>query len=422
MSVSLKNKSDYLDRITIETVKLNLVRYTAIQRIRKEKREALRNPAGQEEYLQRVFREELERAKLNLGLTELRYLARSLALDVLGFGPLYDPLREKRITEIQVYAPDVVKVEIDGDFQLTDSIRFRDSDHLLDILRGLVAVASARLDETSPIVDCKLPDGSRLNASISPVEVNGVFLGIRKFPEFITLHELVRRGCLTDGAAEMLKFFIDIGLTVIIVGDVGVGKTTFMNALADLIAPDKGISSAEEVAELQFHRRDIRRLEAKPPNIEGQGAIPLSELVRALVRHQHDWDIIGECRGAEGFYVLVAMTAGHSVMTTFHATSPQDAVSLRLPMLVGQSEEGRAYRDIIPSMIASNIDVVVQLAKINRLRRVVEIAAVVSESGRPVTLPFFQLNENAELVRVAGEAMHALKAKRPYRFWKKVAS
>lgn len=411
---------NYLDKISIEPAKLNHVRYTAIQRIRKEKRNTLRNPTGQEEYLQRIFREELEKTKLNLGLVELRYLARSLALDVIGFGPLHDSLRDKRITEIQVYAPDVVKVEIDGDFRLLDTIRFRDPDHLLDILRGLVAVASARLDETSPIVDCKLPDGSRLNASISPVEVNGVFLGIRKFPEFITLHELVRRGCLTDEAAEMLKFFIDIGLTVIIVGDVGTGKTTFMNALADMIGLDKGVSTAEEVAELQFKRRDIRRLEAKPPNIEGQGAIPLSELVRTLVRHQHDWDLIGECRGAEAFYVLVAMTAGHSVMTTFHANSLQEAVSLRLPMLVGQSEEGRAYQDIIPAMIASNIDIAVQIAKIDRVRRIAEIAAIITDSGRPVTIPLFKLNEDAKLVRVHGEAMEALKAKRPFRFWKKV--
>lgn len=399
---------------------LEKVRYRAIQRIRGENREILRRPEGHRDYLQRVFREDLERIRPDMSMGQLRELARDLALDVMGYGPLYDLLRDPKITEIQVFAPDKVQVEREG--EITEAgVRFRDMDHLLNITRGLVGVAGARLDENSPLVTCQLPDGSRLTAGIAPVELNGVFLAIRKFPEFLGLEELVRRGTLTAEAAAFLKLAVDIGLNIAVTGPVGVGKTTMMNALADLIPLDKSLATTEEVAELQFpRRRDVRRLVAKFPNVEGTGEISLPVLLKAQLRHQHDWDIIGECRAAEAYYVLTATTAGHSVMTTFHAETPWEAVTLRFPDMVLQSPEGRAYGDgrAIERKVALSLDVVVQMARAGRERKVVEIAAV-GWDKEVVIEPLFRL-EGDKLVSAGGRGLELLRAKRPYRNWKAV--
>ncbi|KYH30625.1 CpaF family protein [Neomoorella mulderi] len=405
---------------TLEPDMLEKVRYRAIQRIRRENREVLRRPEGHRDYLQRVFREELERVRPDMSIGQLRELARGLALDVMGYGPLYDLLRDSKITEIQVFAPDKVLVEREG--EITEArVRFRDMDHLLNITRGLVGVAGARLDENSPLVTCQLPDGSRLTASIAPVELNGVFLGIRKFPEFLDLEELVRRGTLTAAAAAFLKLAVDIGLNIAVTGPVGVGKTTLMNALADLIPLGKTLATTEEVAELQFpRRRNVRRLVAKFPNVEGTGEISLPVLLKAQLRHQHDWDIIGECRAAEAYYVLTATTAGHSIMTTFHAETPREAVTMRFPDMVLQSAEGRAYGDsrAIEHKVALSLDVVVQMARAGRERKVVEIAAVGWDKG-VVIEPLFCL-EGDKLVSAGGRGLELLRAKRPYRNWKAV--
>ncbi|MBE3572862.1 MAG: CpaF family protein [Moorella humiferrea] len=405
---------------TLEPDLLEKVRYRAIQRIRRENREVLRRPEGHRDYLQRVFREELERVRPDMSIGQLRELARGLALDVMGYGPLYDLLRDPKITEIQVFAPDKVLVEREG--EITEArVRFRDMDHLLNITRGLVGVAGARLDENSPLVTCQLPDGSRLTAGIAPVELNGVFLGIRKFPEFLDLEELVRRGTLTAEAAAFLKLAVNISLNIAVTGPVGVGKTTMMNALADLIPLGKTLATTEEVAELQFpRRRDVRRLVAKFPNVEGTGEISLPVLLKAQLRHQHDWDIIGECRAAEAYYVLTATTAGHSVMTTFHAETPLEAITLRFPDMVLQSEEGRAYGDsrAIERKVALSLDVVVQMARVGRERKVVEIAAV-GWDKEVVIEPLFCL-EGDKLVSAGGRGLELLRAKRPYRNWKAV--
>ncbi|GEA16304.1 hypothetical protein E308F_25480 [Moorella sp. E308F] len=399
---------------------LEKARYRAIMRIRRENREVLRRPESHRDYLQRVFREELERIRPDMSMGQLRELARELALDVMGYGPLYDLLRDPKVTEIQVFAPDKALVEREGEI-MEAGVRFRDMDHLLNITKSLVGLAGARLDENSPLVTCQLPDGSRLTAGIAPVELNGVFLGIRKFPEFLDLEELARRGTLTREAAAFLRLAVEVGLNIAVTGPVGVGKTTMMNALACLIPLDKTLATTEEVAELQFpRRRDVRRLVAKFPNVEGGGEISLPALLKAQLRHQHDWDIIGECRAAEAYYVLTATTAGHSVMTTFHAETPSEAITLRFPDMVLQSEEGRSYGDAraIERKTALSFDVVVQMARSGRERKVAEIAAV-GWDGKTVIEPLFRL-EGDKLVSAGGRGLELLRVKRPYRNWKAV--
>jgi pilus assembly protein CpaF len=298
--------------------------------------------------------------------------------ETFGFGPLEALLKDPTISDILVNGPHKIYVERRGKLEKTD-IKFRDNDHLLQIIDRIVSKVGRRVDETSPMVDARLPDGSRVNAIIPPLALDGPSMSIRRFgANPLKLEDLLNYKAFTPEMAMLMEACIKARLNVIISGGTGCGKTTLLNTLSSFIPHDERIVTIEDAAEVQLQQDHIVRLETRPPNIEGKGAVLTRDLVRNALRMRPERIIIGECRGAESLDMLQAMNTGHAgSMTTLHANTPRDAQARleTMIMMAGMELPMKAMRQ----QIASAVDLIIQA---NRLqggpRKVTSITEVMN--------------------------------------------
>jgi pilus assembly protein CpaF len=306
--------------------------------------------------------------------------------DILGYGPLERLLADDSITEIMVNGPFEVWVERQGRLYET-TVRFTDESHLRRIINKIVAQVGRRIDEASPLVDARLPDGSRVNAVIPPLSLSGPIVTIRKFSKKrLDMTDMIKLGTLSSQTIEFLQRCILAELNVLISGGTGSGKTTLLNALSTAIPETERIVTIEDAAELRLNQRHVLRLEARPKNIEGQGEIPIRHLVRNSLRMRPDRIIVGEVRGAEALDMLQAMNTGHDgSLSTIHANSPRDALSRieTMVLMTGYDLPVRAIR----GQVASALDMIVHLERLeDGSRRVTAITEVQRMESDVITL------------------------------------
>jgi pilus assembly protein CpaF len=304
---------------------------------------------------------ELLRAEL-LSPGDVERVVEAMLDDALGAGPLEPLMRDPEITEVIVNGPDDVYVERRGMLR-REAVRFEDDAHLRHVIERIVSAVGRRVDESSPMVDARLPVGSRVNAVIPPVAIDGPLLTIRRFAAGgLGVEQLVAAGSLTESQVEQLGECVRDRLNIVVSGGTGTGKTTLLNALAAFIPRNERIVTAEDAAELRLVQPHVARLETRPPNVEGRGAVDLRALVRNALRMRPDRIIVGEVRGAEALDMLQAMTTGHDgSLTTVHASSPRDAIRRieTMMLMAGLDLPHAAARE----QVAAAVDVVVQVAR-----------------------------------------------------------
>lgn len=307
-------------------------------------------------------------------------LVRGVLDDVFGLGPLEPLFADGEITDILVVSPDRVFVERRGQLRQSDA-RFRDNAHLLHIIHRIVRNAGRRIDERSPMVDARLADGSRVNAIIPPLAVDGPQLSIRRFPErALDLDRLVGFGTLAPATADLLRAAVAGRLNIIFSGGAGVGKTTLLNAASASLGPHERVITIEDAAELRLEGSHIVRLETRSANVEGIGAVEPRDLLRNALRMRPDRIIVGECRGAEAFDMMQAMNTGHEgSMTTLHSNSARDAI-YRLESMLAMGGVDMPIR-VLRDYVASAIDIVVHLMRLPDGRRVIGEVLEVGEAG-----------------------------------------
>jgi pilus assembly protein CpaF len=329
---------------------------------------------------------EREQADTPLAKSDLERLTRELTADILGYGPIEPYLAEDDVTEIMVNGYNRIYVERAGVIEPTDA-SFADDDHLLRIIDKIVSQVGRRVDESSPMVDARLPDGSRVNAIIPPLSLLGPTLTIRKFSrDPYTMSDLIGFGSVSEQAASFLRACVEGKLNVLISGGTGTGKTTMLNALSAFIPESERIVTIEDAAELQLQQEHWVRLESRPANVEGEGEVRIRELVRNALRMRPDRIVVGEVRGAETLDMLQAMNTGHEgSLTTIHANSPRDALS-RLETMVLMSGIQFPIK-AIREQVASALDLIVHLTRlVDGSRRVSRITEVVGMESDVVTL------------------------------------
>ena len=338
------------------------------------------------ERVTRAVTEQLVLDRTPLTREERRQIIREITDDILGYGPLEPFLRDDSVTEVMVNNFDRIYVERLGKIERTPAA-FADNAHLLRIIDKIVSTIGRRVDESSPMVDARLPDGSRVNAIIPPLALKGPTLTIRKFSrDPYTMNDLISFGTITPKAGQFLAACVKGKLNVLISGGTGTGKTTTLNAMSAFVPGDERIVTIEDAAELQLQQEHVITLESRPPNIEGQGEIRIRELVRNALRMRPDRIIVGEVRGAETLDMLQAMNTGHEgSLTTIHANSPRDALS-RLETLVltaGVELPLRAIRE----QVSSAFDLLVQIVRlVDGSRRISHITEVLRMESDTVTL------------------------------------
>lgn len=307
---------------------------------------------------------------------ERTLLAQELEFEILGLGPLEPLMRDNSISDILVNRSDEVYIERGGHLELTN-VQFRDNAHLLKIINKIVSNVGRRIDESSPMVDARLPDGSRVNAIIPPLALDGPMLSIRRFMVMRpTMEELLLRGSLSPAMAEVLQAFVKSRLNIIISGGTGTGKTTLLNILSKFLDDNERVVTIEDAAELQLQKRNVCRMECRPPNIEGKGEVTQRDLVRNSLRMRPDRIIVGEVRGPEVMDMFQAMNTGHEgSMTTVHANSPRDAL-LRLETMVTLAGY-HIPQEALRQLISSSLDVIIHLVRhSDGVRRIVSFAEI----------------------------------------------
>jgi pilus assembly protein CpaF len=321
-----------------------------------------------------------------LSRSERDQITADIADDILGHGPIERLLADDTISEIMVNGPYDVWIERQGKLSPT-SVRFQDDSHLRRILNKMVAQVGRRVDESSAMVDARLPDGSRINAIIPPLSLSGPIVTIRKFARNrLNFQDLIRLGTATTETMEFLERCVAARLNILISGGTGTGKTTLLNVLSEGIPDSERIVTIEDSAELQLHQRHLLRLESRPPNIEGEGEVSIRDLVRNSLRMRPDRIIVGEVRGAEALDMLQAMNTGHDgSLSTVHANSPRDALS-RLETMVMMSGFEIPLR-AVRQQISSALDVVVQIERLeDGHRRMTSISEVQRMEAEVITM------------------------------------
>jgi pilus assembly protein CpaF len=316
-----------------------------------------------------------------MSISEQEDLLEDICNDVLGYGPLEPLLARDDIADIMVNGSGTVYIEVQGKIQKTGT-RFRDNQQLLNICQRIVSQVGRRVDESSPICDARLPDGSRVNTIVPPLAIDGPALTIRKFKkDKLTLDQLVRFGTITPQGAEILRIIGRSRVNTVISGGTGSGKTTLLNCLTRFIDHDERIITCEDAAELQLQQPHVVRLETRPPNLEGEGQVTMRDLVRNCLRMRPERIIVGEVRGPEAFDLLQAMNTGHDgSMGTLHANNPREAMSRLESMITmgGYALPSRTIRE----MICASIDVIVQSARLrDGSRKITHITEIMGMEG-----------------------------------------
>jgi pilus assembly protein CpaF len=386
-------KTELHERL-ISSLDLSIVRVVDPEILRDELRrgaEQLCN--GQGELLSQADRERM--------IEELIY-------ETLGLGPLEPLMRDPTVSDILINGPHTVYVERRGKLELT-GVRFRDLDHLVGIVQRIASRIGRRIDEASPMVDARLPDGSRVNAVIRPLALDGALVSIRKFgARPLLAGDLIARKSAAPQMLEFLMACVRARLNIIVSGGTGSGKTTLLNMLSRYIPDDERIVTIEDAAEIQLQQPHVARMETRPPNLEGRGEITSRELLRNALRMRPDRIIVGECRSKEAFDMLQAMNTGHDGgMSTIHANDARDAMS-RLEMLVGMAAPELPMW-FIHRQIATAIHIVVQMARLSGGgRKIIQISEVTGFQGESISMhdvfTFEQTGVN-ELMEVEGHFM-----------------
>lgn len=328
----------------------------------------------------------LENESTLLSATEKQQISDEVLDEVFGLGPLESLLQDNSISDILVNGCKSVYIERRGTLEQT-SVSFRDDQHLLRIIDKIVSQVGRRIDESNPMVDARLTDGSRVNAIIPPLALDGPLMSIRKFAQDkLTAPDLVERRAMSPGMMQVLEAAVKARLNIIIAGGTGSGKTTLLNALSAFISPKERIITIEDAAELQLKQPHVARLETRPPNLEGHGAVRQRELLVNSLRMRPDRIVVGEVRGVEALDMLQAMNTGHDgSLTTVHANSPRDAVS-RLEVMVSMANSNMQLVSI-RQQVASAVHLLVQASRMSDgSRRIMNITEVTGMEGETITL------------------------------------
>jgi pilus assembly protein CpaF len=324
--------------------------------------------------------------RLSLNQRELQAFAEEVVDEMVGFGPIEPLLKDPTIDDILINTHKQCFVERFGKLEKT-TVHFKDEAHLLRIVQKIVAGVGRRIDESSPTVDARLPDGSRVNVAIRPIAVDGPLISIRKFSKRpFSMDRLIELGTMRPRMADLMQAAVKGRISLVISGGTGSGKTTLLNALSNHIPDDERIITIEDAAELQLQLTHIGRMETRPPNAEGKGEVRQRELVKNALRMRPDRIVIGECRGEEAFDMLQAMNTGHEgSMTTVHANSPRDAIR-RLEQMISMA--GMALSNAsVRSQIASAIRVLIQLQRLpDGRRRVMSVSEIVGMEGEVIQM------------------------------------
>jgi pilus assembly protein CpaF len=351
-------------------------------------------PEKRQQVIHDHLTEALTQANLHLSAAHRNHLLRDILDEITGFGPLQPLLNDPDITEIMVNGPRKIYVEKNGRLERTEVV-FEDNLHILKIIDRIVSPLGRHIDSDSPMVDARLPDGSRVNAVVPPCAVDGPSITIRKFrKDKLSIMQLIEFNSLTQGMADFLRACVLGRLNIIISGGTGSGKTTLLNALSGFIPEEERIVTIEDAAELQLQQDHVVRLETKVANVEGRGVVSVRELVRNALRMRPDRIVVGECRGGEALDMLQAMNTGHDgSLTTIHANSPRDALS-RLETLVLMAGMELPIK-IVRQQISSAVDVIVQIARVrDGTRKLTAITEVAGMEGDVVTLSdIFKFNQ-----------------------------
>lgn len=348
----------------------------------------LKNPPYRErtKFVKTVLVKAYQSLNVKLAATIQQQLFRDILDEILGFGPLQPLLEDSTITEVMVNGPNNVFIEQKGKLVKT-GVRFDNDDAVLRVIEKIILPLGRRIDSDSPTVDARLPDGSRVNAVIPPVSIDGPSITIRKFDKGrLNIDQLIEYGSITANMASLLRACVISRLNILISGGTGSGKTTLLNVLSGYIPKDERIVTIEDAAELRLHQDHVVRLETKPPNIEGLHAITIRDLVRNSLRMRPDRIVVGEVRGGEALDMLQAMNTGHDgSLTTLHANSPRDALS-RLETMCLMAGMDLPIR-VIREQVASAIDLIVQQSRLkDGSRKVTSVSEVAGMEGSTIVM------------------------------------
>ncbi len=336
--------------------------------------------------VEHIFAETLQEEQIPLSRTERADLLEQIMADILGLGPIEPLLRDDSITEVLVNGPNLVFVERDGMLEETN-VHFSDTAAMMRVIDRILAPLGRRVDESSPMVDARLQDGSRVNIIIPPLALDGPSISIRKFAKAVySAEDLVRIGTLTEHMVDFLRACVLARMNIVISGGTSTGKTTLLNVLSSFLPVNERIVTIEDAAELQLHQRHLVRLEARPPNVEGKGEISIRQLVINALRMRPDRIVVGEVRGGEALDMLQAMNTGHDgSLTTAHSNSPRDTLQrvATMALMAGMDLPLRAVRE----QIASAFDLIVHLERLaDGSRRVMMITEVQGMEGDVIVL------------------------------------
>ncbi len=343
-------------------------------------------PQSLQREIERLIHQIANEDRLGLSGREQSRLAEELAQDMTGYGPLEPLLNDDEITDIMVNGPDNIYVERNGMLDRVD-VQFRDAAHITIVAQKIAARVGRRIDESSPMVDARLADGSRINVILPPLAIDSPCISIRKFPRRrLNLQAMTENGTMTEGVAKILGIAAAARLNVLVSGGTGSGKTTLLNAISQLISPRERIISIEDAAELQLQQPHVIRLETRPPNLEGSGQVSQNDLLRNALRMRPDRIILGEVRGVEAFDMLQAMNTGHDgSISTVHANNARDAlVRVENMVLMGH---GNLPMRAIRSQIVGALDLIVHLERMrDGKRRIIQVSEVCGMEGDVITM------------------------------------
>lgn len=336
--------------------------------------------------IEEIIKIGIEGENLNISRMERERIRQEILDETIGFGPITQLIRDKDVSEIMVNGPGQVYIEKKGKLTLSD-VKFKDDRHVLRVIEKIVSPLGRRIDESSPMVDARLPNGSRVNAIIPPLALNGPTVTIRKFSEDpFTIGDLINFGTTSLQMSEFIKACVEGKLNIVVSGGTGSGKTTTLNVLSSFIPNDERIVTIEDAAELQLWQDHVVRLETRPPNIEGKGAITIRDLVKNSLRMRPDRIVVGEVRSGEALDMLQAMNTGHDgSLTTGHANSPRDMLSRleTMVLMAGMEIPVKAIRE----QIASAVDLIVQQSRLkDGSRKITHITEVQGMEGDVIIL------------------------------------